>query len=114
MNVQMPDVERQMGGKWSSKRCWAHFMKNRNDKKQSKNAEKGTNKKIENQRKMNERKRDEWRDNEKWSFVMIKMILGLITLKHSLALLILSFKTMNPGLHYVTKKFILIKHGYLD
>ena len=35
-----------------------------------------------------------------------KMILGLITLKHSLDLLILSFGTPNPSLHYVPKKFI--------
>ena len=30
-----------------------------------------------------------------------KMILGLITFKHSLGLLIFSFGTPNPGLHYV-------------
>ena len=42
------------------------------------------------------------------------MILGLITLKHSLGLLILSFETINPGLHYVPEKSILIERGYLD
>ena len=42
------------------------------------------------------------------------MILGLITLKHSLCLLIPFFGTSNPGLHYVPKKSILIKRGYLD
>ena len=38
-----------------------------------------------------------------------EMILGLITLKHSLGLLILSFGTPNPGLHYVPEKSILIE-----
>ena len=42
------------------------------------------------------------------------MILGLITLKHSLSLLILSFETRNHGLHYVPEKSILIERGYLD
>ena len=43
-----------------------------------------------------------------------KMILGLITLKHNLGLFILSFEIINLGLHYVLKKSILIKYGYLD
>ena len=34
---------------------------------------------------------------------MIKMILGLITLKHNLGLSIISFETMNLGPHYVPK-----------
>ena len=50
-----------------------------------------------------------WNENEekqgrKTKAVMVprkKKILGLITLKHSLGLLILSFGTPNPGLHYV-------------
>ena len=42
------------------------------------------------------------------------MILDLITLKYNLGLFILFFETMNPGLHYVPEKSILIKHGYLD
>ena len=46
--------------------------------------------------------------------VMIKMILGLITLKHNLGLFILSFETISPGLYYVPKKSILIERGYLD
>ena len=45
--------------------------------------------------------------------VMIKMILGLITLKHNLGLSILLFETMNLGPHYVPKKSILIERGYL-
>ena len=60
----------------------------------------------------NDEKKDEWKNNEKTVFH--KMILGLITLKHSLGLLILSFETPNPGLHYVPKKSILIERGYLD
>ena len=43
-----------------------------------------------------------------------EMILGLITLKHSLGLLILSFETPNSDPHYVPEKSILIEHGYLD
>ena len=63
--------------------------------------------KMENQRKMmNEG------TTKKILHTMIKMILGLITLKHSLGLFILSFGTPNPGLHYVPKKSILIKYGY--
>ena len=46
--------------------------------------------------------------------VVIRGILGLITLKHNLGLLILSFGAPNPGLHYVPKKSILIERGYLD
>ena len=42
------------------------------------------------------------------------MILGLITLKHSLGILILSFETPNPDLVYIPKKPILIECGYLD
>ena len=43
-----------------------------------------------------------------------KMILGLIILKHNLDLFILSFGTINPGLHYVPEKSILIECGYLN
>ena len=43
-----------------------------------------------------------------------RMILGLITLKHNLGLSILSFGTINPGLHYIPEKSILIEYGYLD
>ena len=43
-----------------------------------------------------------------------RMILGLITLKHSLGLLILSFETINLGLHYIPEKFILIECEYLN
>ena len=43
-----------------------------------------------------------------------EMILGLITLKHNLGLFILSFETINPGLHYIPEKSILIERRYLD
>ena len=44
------------------------------------------------------RKRDEWKDNEKWSFM--KWSLVKITLKHNLGLFILSFKPWT--LTYIT------------
>ena len=47
------------------------------------------------------KKKDEWRDNEKWSFK--KWSLVKITLKYNLSLFILSFKTINPDLHYIPK-----------
>ena len=58
------------------------------------------------------KKRDEWKDNEKWSFM--KWFLVKITLKHILGLFIFFFETMNPGLYYVPEKSILIERGYLD
>ena len=95
--------------KMSSSPHWKIEM----SKNKTKVKKKRTKRKINNQRKMNE-KRDEWKDNEKWFFrVMIKGILGLITLKHNLGLLILSFGAPNPGLHYIPKKSILIECGYL-
>ena len=69
-------------------------------------------KKKNRESKKMKRKRDE--QNDKRSNPSWKMILGLITLKHNLGQFILSFKTMNLGLHYVPNKSILIKHGYLD
>ena len=76
---------------------------------------KETKRKINNQRKMNEKKEMNERTTKNDFFrVVIKGILGLITLKHNLGLLILSFGTPNPGLHYVPKKSILIERGYLD
>ena len=48
----------------------------------------------------------------KWSFM--KWSLVKITLKHNLDLFILSFETMNPDLHYIPKKSILIEPGHLD
>ena len=38
-----------------------------------------------------------------WKMIFHEMIIGLITLKHSLGLLIFSFEIPNPGLHYVSK-----------
>ena len=84
--------------------------KNRSEQGQNKDNEKETKRK-EIEKKM-KRMRDEWKDNEKWSF--IKWSLVKITLKHNLGLFILSFETINPGLHYVPEKSILIERGYLD
>ena len=56
----------------------------------------------------------ERRMKRQWKMIFYEMILGLIILKHSLGLLILSFGTPNPGLHYVPRKSILIERGYLD
>ena len=58
-------------------------------------------------------KNERWMKGQ-WKMIFHEMILGLITPKHSLGLLILSFETSNPGLHYVPKKSILIECGYLD
>ena len=43
-------------------------------------------------------KNDPWSDHPKTQF----------------GLFILSFETINPGLHYVPEKSILIERGYLD
>ena len=71
-------------------------------------------KEMENKKMMKKKKR--WTKGQRKMIlhVMIKMILGLITLKHNLGLSILSFETMNLGPHYVPKKSILIEQGYLD
>ena len=90
------------------------YRKNKSEEEQNKNEEKGTKRNRES-KKENEKK-------ERWiqglrkmiPHVLIKMILGLITLKHSLGLSILSFGTINPGLRYIPEKSILIEHGYLD
>ena len=66
---------------------------------------------MENQRKNDEKER--WIKRQ-WKMIFHEMILGLITLKHNLGISIISFKTMNLGPHYVPKKSILIKCGYLD
>ena len=68
---------------------------------------------MENQRK-NKKKKDEKKDKENDPLCDEKMILGLIALKYNLGLFILSFGTINPGLHYVPEKSILIEYGYLD
>ena len=74
----------------------------RNEQEQNKNAEKGTKRIGESKKKDMNKK-----TMKKWSLVKI-------ILKHSLGLLILSFGTPNPGLHYVPKKSILIERKYLD
>ena len=98
--------------KWSSKDVELTPLENRNEQEQNKIVEKGTKKNGES--KKNDEKEKEMNEGttKKILHTMIKMILGLITLKHSLGLLILSFGTPNPGLHYVPKKSILIKYGY--
>ena len=48
-------------------------------------------------------KKERWIKKKQWKIIFHEMILGLITLKHNLGLFILSFETMNPGLHYVPK-----------
>ena len=58
------------------------------------------------------RMRDEWKDNEKWSFMKWSLVWS--PWNTVLGLLILSFGTPNPGLHYVPRKSILIERGYLD
>ena len=74
--------------------------KSRNEQKQSKNARKGT-------------KKRKWRIEKMMEKRIKKMILGLITLKYNFGLFILSFESINPGLHYVPRKSILIECGYL-
>ena len=86
-------------------------LENRNEQEQNKIVEKKGTKRNRELKKM-KRMRDEWKDNEKWSF--IKWSLVKITLKHNLGLFILSFETINLGLHYVPEKSILIERGYLD
>ena len=46
------------------------------------------------------------------SKILHTMILGPITLKTNFGLIILSFVTLNHGLHYGPKKPISIKHEY--
>ena len=76
-------------------------LKNRSEQEKNKDNEKEKRWKRET----NERQ---------WKMIFHEMILGLITLKHGLGLLILSFGTPNPSLHYVPRKSILIERGYLD
>ena len=82
-------------------------LENRNEQEKNKDNEKGTKRNKKNE------KNERWMKGQ-WKMIFHEMILGLITLKHSLGLLILSFETLNPGLHYVPKKSILIERGYLD
>ena len=93
------------------KRHWTHPVgKNRSEQEQNKDNEKGT--KRHGELKKMKRMRDEWKDNEKWSFM--KWFLGQITLKYNLGLFILSFGTINLDLRYIPEKSILIECGYLD
>ena len=59
----MPDTERQIWEIRSSKRCRAHPIEKIEVSKRKKNVE---NKEL---REMDNQKRDERRDNEKWSFM---------------------------------------------
>ena len=85
-------------------------LKNKMSKNKTKTLKKEL-RELENQRKNDEKER--WMKRQ-WKMIFHEMILGLITLKHSLGLLILSFETPNPDPHYVPKKSILIECGYLD
>ena len=60
----MPNVVRQIWEVRVPRDVELTSLENRNEQEQNKNVEKKEPRKIENQRKMNE-----WRDNEKWSFV---------------------------------------------
>ena len=62
-------------------------------------------KELEN--KKNDEKNERWMKGQ-WKIIFHEMILGLITLKHSLGLFILFFGIPNPGLHYVPEKSILL------
>ena len=108
----MPDAGRQIWEIRVPRDVKLTLLENRNEQEQNKNVEKGTKRKIENQRKMNEKK-ERWKQGQ-WKMIFHEMILGLITLKHSLGLLFLSFETINPSLHYVPEKSILIERRYLD
>ena len=88
------------------------LSRNMSKRKQSKMLEREPKKNVEEkwiEKKPKEKKRvemkmkksKEGRPKQNWSLTQWKMILGLITLKHSLGLLILSFGTPNLGLHYV-------------
>ena len=69
---------------------------------------------MENQRKKRKEREMNTRTTKNDPSRDIKMFLGQITLKYNLGLFILSFETMNPGLHYVLEKSILIERGYVD
>ena len=71
-------------------------LENRNEQEKNKDNEK------RNQEKWKNEKNERWM-KEHWKMIFHEMILSLITLKHSLDLLILSFGTLNPVLHYVLK-----------
>ena len=101
--------------KWSFKRCWDHSIeKIEMSKSKTKMLEREQKRKNGESKQKKSKERDTNRRIKKWSFAWWKMILGLITSKHSLGLFILSFETINLGLHYVPENSILIEHGYLD
>ena len=91
-------------------------LENRNEQEQNKNVEKRNQEKWRIKEK-NDEKEEEMNEGTTKNDLSCndkKMILGLITLKHNLGLFILSFETINPDLHYVPEKSILIECGYLD
>ena len=61
----MPDAGRQIWKIRVPKDVELTPLEDKNEQKQTKNAEKGTKRKIENQRKMIWKKKDEWKNNEK-------------------------------------------------
>ena len=91
----MPDAGKQMWKNGVPKMSSSHHWKNKSEQEQNKDDIK------KELREMEKREKKKRRMKEQWKTVLHKMILGLITLKHSLDLLILSFGTPNPDLHYV-------------
>ena len=87
------------------------LVENRNEQEQNRNNEKRTKKNGE--LKKRDEKNERWMKGQ-WKMIFHEMILGKITLKYNLGLFIFSFEIMNPGLHYVLEKSILIERGYLD
>ena len=71
----MPDAGRQIWKIRVPKDVELTLLEDKNEQEQTKNAENGTKRKIENQRKMNEeRERDEWK--KQWKMIFHEMIIG--------------------------------------
>ena len=107
----MPDAGRQIWEIKVPRDVELTPLKNKMSKNKTKTLKKEL-RELENQRKNDEK----WETNEKTmkNDSFMKWSLVKITLKHNLGLFILSFETINPGLHYVHGKSILIEYGYLD
>ena len=107
---QMPDAGRKILKKWSSKSClssplqeiWVSKSKVKMlESEPQKNVKEKWIEKKKKRVEMKMKRNKEGRSKQNWFLTWWKMILGLITLKHSLDLLILSFGTLNPSLHYM-------------
>ena len=90
----MPNAKRQIWKIRVPKDVELTSLENKNEQEQNKNAEKNELREMGNQRK-NDKKKERWM-KKRWKMIFHEMILGLITLKHSLGLLIISFETPNP------------------